>query len=150
MSHKTTNQSKHKLECMRSEIPSAAPWLPILVIHIRSQVKKRNCQSDKFKKITRNSNFEILHKTLHKTHLLQLLDKMHKYEMNPTRTVGTTERTRDVCVTDGRTDRQTDGRSETNIHPSPQQLHCVLLSKLTTLWHFSKPSSVRSHRKMLK
>ena len=37
-----------------------APWLPILVIHIRSQVKTRQIQSYKFKKIAKNSNFEIL------------------------------------------------------------------------------------------
>ena len=52
----------------------------------------------------------ILQETLHATHLLKLLDKMYKYEMNPTRTVGATERTRDV----GRTDR----RGETNIPPN--------------------------------
>ena len=28
-----------QLEHLRSQIPPAAPWLPILVIHIRSQVK---------------------------------------------------------------------------------------------------------------
>ena len=44
---------------------------------------------------------------------------MYKYEMDPSRTVGTTEQTRDV----GRTDGQTDGRSETN--NSPQQLRCA-------------------------
>ena len=46
---------------------------------------------------------------------------MYKYEMDPTRTVEATERTRDAGRTrDGRTDGQTDGRSETNI--PPQQL----------------------------
>ena len=50
-------------------------------------------------------NFLILQETLHATHLLRLLDKMCKYEMDPTRTVGTTERTPDT----GRTDRRTDG-----------------------------------------
>ena len=38
-----------------------------------------------------------------------LLDKMYKYDMDPIRTVGTTERTQDA----GRTD----GQSETNIPP---------------------------------
>ena len=51
----------------------------------------------------------MLQATLHGTHLLKMLDKMCKYEMDPTRTVGATERTRDA----GRTDRQ----SETNIPP---------------------------------
>ena len=39
------------------------------------------------------------------THLLKLLGKMYKHEMDPTRTVGATERTRDVGRTDRRTDR---------------------------------------------
>ena len=59
--------------------------------------------------------FEILQETLNATHLLKLLDKMYKYEMDPTRTVDTTGRTRNA----GRTDRW----SETNI--SPQQLCCA-------------------------
>ena len=75
-----------------------------LVNHIWSQVKTRQSQSYNLEKII-NYEFEILHKTLHTTHLLKLLDKMYKYEMDPTRTVGATERTWDV----GRTDGQTDG-----------------------------------------
>ena len=111
-------------ERLRSEIPPAAPWLPILVIHIRPQVKTRQSQSYKFKKNAKNSNFEILQEPLHATHLLKLFDKMYKYEMDPTRTIGATERTRDTwrtqdgCGTDGRTDEQTDGWSETNIPPN--------------------------------
>ena len=42
-----------------------------------------------------------MRETLHATHLLKLLGKMYKYEMDPTRTVGTTKRTCDP----GRTDR---------------------------------------------
>ena len=42
-----------------------------------------------------------------------MLDKMDEYEIDPTRTVGATERRRDVGQTDGRTDgrsdKQTDG-----------------------------------------
>ena len=53
---------------------------------------------------------QILLETLHATHLLKLLSKMYKYEMDTTRTVGTTERTCDA----GRTD----GWSETNIPPN--------------------------------
>ena len=95
---------KERLECLRSEIPPAAPWLPILVIHIRSQVKTRQSQSYKFKKNAKNSNFEILRETLHATHPMKLLDKKYKYEMDPTRTVGATEQTRDAGRTDGRTE----------------------------------------------
>ena len=43
-----------QLERLRSEIPPAAPWLPILVIHIRSQVKRRQGQRYKFKKNAQN------------------------------------------------------------------------------------------------
>ena len=47
------------------------------------------------------------------THLLKLLDKMYKYEMDPTRTVGAKERTRDAGQT-----------NEWNQY-TPQQLCCV-------------------------
>ena len=109
-----------QLERLRSEILPAAPWLPILVIHIRSQVKTTQSQSYKFWKIAKIPNFEILQETLHTTHLLKLLYKMHKYEMDPTRTVEATERTLDAGRTrDGRgTDGRMDGRSETNIPPN--------------------------------
>ena len=43
-----------------------------------------------------------------------LLDKMYKDEMDQTKTVGATERTRNAGQMDGRTDR----RSETNIPPN--------------------------------
>ena len=75
-----------------------APWLPM--IHIRSKVKIRQIQGYKFLKIAKNSNFEILHSTLHTTHL-KLVDKMYKYEMDPTITAGATERTLDAKRTDG-------------------------------------------------
>ena len=39
-----------QLERLHSEIPPTAPWLPILVVHIRSQVKNRQSQSYKFEK----------------------------------------------------------------------------------------------------
>ena len=54
--------------------------------------------------MAKNENLEILQETLQMTHLPKLLDKMCKYEMDPTRTVGATGRT--------------DGRSETNIPPT--------------------------------
>ena len=40
---------------------------------------------------------------------MELLDKMYKYQMDPTKTVGATERTLDVGRMDGQTDGQTDG-----------------------------------------
>ena len=98
---------QEQLECLRSEIPPDAPWLPILVIHISSKVKTR--QTYKFWKIAKSLSFKMLQETLHMTHILKLLSNMYKYEMNPTRTVGATERTRDAERMDGQTDGQTDG-----------------------------------------
>ena len=73
-----------------------APWLLILVIHIRSQVKTRQSQS--CQKIAKNWNLEILQETLYATHLLAFLDKIiNMIWIQP-------EQTRD-----GRTDRRTDG-----------------------------------------
>ena len=46
-----------ELERLRSEIPPATPWLPILVIHIRSQIKTTQSQSYKFKKNCQNFQF---------------------------------------------------------------------------------------------
>ena len=92
------------------------PWLPILVIDMRSHVIKRQSQSYKFQKFAKNSNFEILQWPVHVTHLLKLLDKMCKYEMDLTSIVEDTEQTR-FCRTDGWTDGQTDGQRETNIPP---------------------------------
>ena len=111
-----------QLERLHSEIPPAAPWLSILVIHITSQTKTKsklqilkNCQK---------YNFEILPETLHATHLLKLLDKMYKYEMDPTKTVDATERTRDGGRTDGRTEGRTDEVKP--VYP-PQQLCCIIM-----------------------
>ena len=49
------------------------------------------------------SNFWILKQPLHATHLLKLLDKMCKYEMDPMSTVEDTERTGFCPQTDRRT-----------------------------------------------
>ena len=89
------------------------------MIHIRFQVKTTQSQSYKLEKNAKTSNFIILQAALQATHLLILLDKMYKYEMDPTRTVEATDRTRDAGRTrDVRTDGQAGGRSETNIPPN--------------------------------
>ena len=51
--------------------------------------------------------FQILKRALHATHLLKLLDKMCKYEMDLMSIVVGTERTRFCPQTDRRTDRRT-------------------------------------------
>ena len=115
--------NKQSLEHLHSEIPPPPPpththththtqhpmiMITHTIIHTRSHVKTIQSQIYKFKTIAKNPKFEILHKTLHATHLLQLPNKMHKYEMDPTRTVSATEQTRHAGQTDGRTDRQTE------------------------------------------
>ena len=62
----------------------------------------KNCQKFKFQNFA--SNF-------HATHFLGLFDKMYKYEMNATKTVGATEWAQDAGRTGRRTDRRTDGQS---------------------------------------
>ena len=54
-----------------------------------------------------------LKRALHATHLLKLLDKMCKYEMDPMSIVEDTERTR-FCP---QTDRRRDGQGDTSIPP---------------------------------
>ena len=58
----------------------------------KQQVKRRQSQSYKFKKFAKISNFWILKRALHATHLLNLLDKMCKYEMDPMSIVEDTDR----------------------------------------------------------
>ena len=102
-----------QLECLRSEDTPAASWLPTLLGHIGSQVKRRQSQSYKFIEFAKISIFFILKQSLHATYLLKLLDKMCKYEMDPTSIVEDTERTR-FCP---QIDRWTDGQGETSIPP---------------------------------
>ena len=70
----------------------------------------KNCQKFKYWNVARN--FDA-------THLLMLLNMMYKYEMDPTRTLGTTERTQNAGQTDGQT-----RRTEWNQY-TPQQLCCA-------------------------
>ena len=114
---------------MGSEITPAAPWSPILVIHIRPQVETRQSQSYKLKKIVKNSNFELLQEPIHPTHLLKLRNQMSKHEMDPTRTVGATERTRDAG--------QMDGRTEWNQYTPPTTSLCGGIMMVTLLTHIN-------------
>ena len=67
-------------------IPPPPPWLPILLIHIRSQVKTRQKSKSIFEKIAKNSNFGTLQRILQMTHLLKLLtgNKMCNYNTRST------------------------------------------------------------------
>ena len=66
----------------------------------------------KVKEFTKISKFRILKQALHATHLLKLLDKMCKYETDPTSIVEDKERTRFCPQTDRWTDGQTDGQTD--------------------------------------
>ena len=62
-----------------------------------------------------------------------VLDKMYKYKMDPTRTLGATERTWNAGRTDEQTDERTDGRSDEQMDGrtqwnqyTPQQL-CLFI-----------------------
>ena len=90
-------------ELLRSENTPAAPWLPILLIHIGTQVKTWHCQSYKFKEFAKNWSFKIFKQALYATHRLKLLDKMCKYGMDPASIDEDTERTRFCPRTDRRT-----------------------------------------------
>ena len=79
---------------------SAAPWLPILSIHIGSQVKTRHSQSYKFQEFTKSS----------KTHLM-LLDKIRCVNMKCIRRVLLNIQSGHDSV-DRRTDGHVDGRAD--------------------------------------
>ena len=52
-----TKSKLEQLEHLRSEDTPAISWLPILLIHIGSQVKRRQSQSYKFKEFAQILNF---------------------------------------------------------------------------------------------
>ena len=106
-----------------------------MITHTRDshQIQVKTSQSYKFKKIAKTFNFQILQENLHVTHLLKLLDKMCKYEMDPTRTVGVTERTRDAGWTDGQTDGRTDRRTDVSQYEQTHNMMPVWTGKLSEL-----------------
>ena len=71
-----------QLECLRSEI---APHRP-MITHTRGSQKipSQNKTKSKLQIFKKLPKIQILQETLHATHLLKLLDKMYKYEMDPT------------------------------------------------------------------
>ena len=98
--HHTWTYNMKKKQTRTTRTPAfwgypATSWLPILLSHIGSQIKRRQSQSYKFKEFAK-----ILKQLLHATHLLKLLDKMWKYEMDPMSIVDDTELTRFCPQTD--------------------------------------------------
>ena len=74
-------------------ISPAAPWLPILLIHIVSQVKTIQNQSFNLMNLPILHFFCMFENTLHATHFLKLFDKICKHEMDPVSIVEDTEGT---------------------------------------------------------
>ena len=90
-----------QLEHLRSNDSPHCPWL---ITHTNdSYWIPSQSQSYKFKEFAKTSNFSILKKTLHATHLRKMLDKMCKYEMVPASIVEDTEPARFSPQTDRRT-----------------------------------------------
>ena len=110
------SSSQHQLEqleCLHSEDTPRRLMITHTIESYWIQSQKMTKSKWQIQKI--GQNFWILKRALHETHLLKLLDKMCKYEMDPMSIVEDTERTR-FCPqtdgqTDGRTDRQTDRRT---------------------------------------
>ena len=101
-------QKLEQLERLRSEDTPPPPPPPPhdypyywLILDPKSKEDKV-----KVKNLKNLPKFQILKQTLHMAHLLQLLDKMCKYQMGPTNIVEDTEQTRFCPQMDRRTDRQ--------------------------------------------
>ena len=92
-----------QLECLNSEDTPAAPWLPILLINIESQVKQDKVKGVNLKKLSNFKFQKSKKKYQHTTHLLKLVDKMCKYEIDPASIVEHTERTLFCSQADRRT-----------------------------------------------
>ena len=97
----SNNMKLEQLECLRSEDTPRR----LMITHtiesywIPSQ-KKTKSKLQIFLKIAQISIFLILKQALHTTHLLKLLDKTCKYEMDPMSIVEDTERTQFCPQTD--------------------------------------------------
>ena len=113
---------------------------PILWLHVGSQIKTRQSQSYKFKEFDKILNFWNLKNTLHATHLLKLLDKIRKYEIDLASIVEDTERTRFCPQMDRRTDGQMDKVKP--VYPpsaalSMEYKNCSILIEITCIWYIN-------------
>ena len=111
------------LERLRSEDIPAASWLPILSdywVILDPKSKDDKVKVTNLKNLPKFKFFNFETSITHDTRM-KLLDKMCKYEMDPTSIVEHRERTRFCPQTDrradGRTDGRTDGQSETSVPP---------------------------------
>ena len=118
--HKPFLNQLEQLQCLRSEDnPHPPPPSPANILYwvmLEPKSKEGKVKVTNLKNLSR-FYFLILKQTLQAIHILKLLDKLRKYEMDPTSIVGDTEWTRFCPQMDRRTDRQ----GETSIPPF--QLH---------------------------
>ena len=97
---------QNELERLRSEdTPPPPHYYPCYWVKLDPKSKEDKVKVTNLKN---SPKFKILKQALHATHLLKLLDKMCKYEMDPTSIIEDTERTRFCPQTNRRTDRQMD------------------------------------------
>ena len=101
-------QAKLKqLERLRSEIPPATTWLPILVIHIRSQAKQDKVKDKNFQKLTKIQILKFC-KKLYMRHTWSLIKCINMKWIQPELYALESEH----GMRDGWTDRWTDGRTD--------------------------------------
>ena len=115
-------------------------WYPcrLMITHTDLKSKEYKVKVTNLKNLPKLQICIILKQFLHMTHFLKLLDKMCKYEMDPTSIVEDTERTRFCPQTHGRTDGRTDGQGETSIPPFQLRWSGGIISHhLTLTWLFT-------------
>ena len=110
--HRQIEKHKIKLEQLEHLRSEDTPRRLMITHTIESywipSQKKTKSKLQIFKKIAKISNFWISKHALHATHLLKLLDKMCKYEMDLMGIVEDTELTPFCPQTDKQTDEQMD------------------------------------------
>ena len=131
------SKGTHQLLTRTTRTPAFwdTPRRPMITPTIDSYWIPSQSQSYKFEKLAKASNFGILQKSLHTTHLLKLLDKMCIYEMDQACIAEVTERTRLCPHTDGQTDRWTDGQMTWN-------QYTPLSTSLKRGYNFLRPGDV--------
>ena len=115
--------------------PHDYPFYWVILSYWIPNEKKTKSKLQILKKNSKITNVWILKQTLHATHIVKLLDKMCKYEMDPTSIVEDTERTR-FCP-------QTDRQGETSIPHF--QLRWVQKFRIPYDNHVTGPEWVEDH-----
>ena len=104
-----------QLECLRSEDTPHRPMNTHTIDSYWNPSQNKTKSKLQVERICQNFKFVNFETTLHTIHLLELLDNMCKYAMDPGGIVEDTERTRFCPQTDRQMGRQTYGQGETSI-----------------------------------